>query len=140
MITVPSPRSRKRPRIEIIPLIDIIFFLFATFVMVSLSMVKNRGIALNLPAAATAGSQSRDASAVVSITANGDLFFNKQPLTGIELDHALRSFKASTSDPRIFINGDAGAGFGRVVAVLDELRTAGIEKISIETRPPPKNP
>lgn len=140
MIAIPSPRSRKRPRIEIIPLIDIIFFLFATFVMVSLSMVKNRGIALNLPAAATASSQSHDTSAVVSITADGEHFFNKQPLSDVELAQALRSFKASTSDPKIIVNGDTEAGFGRVVAVLDEIRTAGIEKISIETRLPPKNP
>ncbi len=44
MTTIPSPRSSRRARIEIIPLIDIIFFLLATFVMVSLSMVKNRAI------------------------------------------------------------------------------------------------
>ncbi len=53
MTMIPSPRSKRRARIEIIPLIDIIFFLLATFVMVSLSMIQNRGIAVQLPAAAT---------------------------------------------------------------------------------------
>ena len=53
MTTIPSPRSTRRARIEIIPLIDIIFFLLATFVMVSLSMIQNRGIPVQLPAATT---------------------------------------------------------------------------------------
>ena len=75
-----------------------------------------------------------------TVTANGELFFNKQPLTSIELAQILRSFKDSSPDPKIFVNGDTEAGFGHIVAVLDEIRTAGIEKISIETRPPPKNP
>ena len=48
-----SPFLKKRARIEIIPLIDIIFFLLATFVMVSLSMVKNHGINVALPTAST---------------------------------------------------------------------------------------
>lgn len=58
MTKIPSPRSNKRARIEIIPLIDIIFFLLATFVMVSLSMVQNRGIPVTLPAAATGAPQA----------------------------------------------------------------------------------
>jgi biopolymer transport protein ExbD len=53
MTIIPSPRGQKRARIEIIPLIDIMFFLLATFVMVSLSMVKNQGIPVRLPSAAT---------------------------------------------------------------------------------------
>lgn len=48
---LPLPNIRRRPRIEIIPLIDIIFFLLATFVMVSLSMVRNQGLNVNLPRA-----------------------------------------------------------------------------------------
>ncbi len=57
MTPIPSPRSKKRARIEIIPLIDIIFFLLATFVMVSLSMVKNKAIPVNLPPASTGAPQ-----------------------------------------------------------------------------------
>ncbi len=50
---IPSPRAARKARIEIIPLIDIIFFLLATFVMMSLSMIKNRGIPVNLPVASS---------------------------------------------------------------------------------------
>lgn len=73
MIPIPSPRSRRKARIEIIPLIDIIFFLFATFVMVSLSMVKNHGIPVHLPAAATGSPQSREHAAVVTVAEGGGL-------------------------------------------------------------------
>lgn len=77
MTPIPSPRSNKRARIEIIPLIDIIFFLLATFVMVSLSMVKNRAIPVHLPVAASGSAQDRSEFAAITITANGDVFFNK---------------------------------------------------------------
>ncbi len=57
-MNIPSPRPQKRARIEIIPLIDVIFFLLATFMMVSLSMVKNKGISVNLPVAAASQPQN----------------------------------------------------------------------------------
>ncbi len=56
---IPSSRPKKHARIEIVPLIDIMFFLLATFVMVSLSMVKNRGIAVVLPQAASGTPEDR---------------------------------------------------------------------------------
>ena len=136
MTPIPSPRSKKRARIEIIPLIDIIFFLLATFVMVSLSMVKNRGIPVNLPAAATGAPQEQSGSATISIDKNGALFFNKQPVSAEELEAGLKTLAAGTDNPRVFINGDAKAEFGKAVAVLDQVRRLGISRVAVETRPP----
>ena len=135
MTPIPSPRSKKRARIEIIPLIDIIFFLLATFVMVSLSMVKNRGIAVNLPAAATGSPQEQAESSTISIKADGSVYFNKQPVDAAQLDAALRQMLSRQRDPHVFINGDAEAGFGKAIAVLDEVRKLGITKVAIETVP-----
>jgi len=135
MIAIPSPRSRKRPRLEIIPLIDIIFFLFATFVMVSLSMVKNSGIPLRLPVAATGAPQDRARSATVSVDARGGLYFDRQPQTAGGLARSLRAFRDASPEGTIFLRGDTDASFGQVVAVLDTLRAAGLEKIAIETGP-----
>jgi biopolymer transport protein ExbD len=135
MISIPSPRSRRKARIEIIPLIDIIFFLFATFVMVSLSMVRNHGIAVNLPAAATGSPQERSRSAVVSIAADGGLFFNKRAVSPDQLRAALEDFAAANPDPTIFINGDARANLGGAISALDCVRSLGITKVAIETRP-----
>ena len=132
-MTIPSPRANRKARIEIVPLIDIIFFLLATFVMVSLSMVKNQGIAVNLPAAATSEPQERVAPATITITDGGALFFNKEAVTREQLAARLQALKASDPEPRVFINGDAKAEFGQAVAVLDEARRLGIVKIAIET-------
>src|SRR6202012_2675890 len=95
MTVIPSPRSHKRARIEIIPLIDVVFFLLATFVMVSLSMVKNQGISVNLPAAKSSAPQSRESSVVISVTAEGEVYLNKEAVTIEKLVAALRETLAS---------------------------------------------
>jgi biopolymer transport protein ExbD len=130
---IPLPRSNRRARIEIIPLIDIIFFLLATFVMVSLSMVKNQGINVRLPVAATSAAQDRKDYVSITIDENGGIFWNKDTVTVEDLPARLRQLKANQSDPRVFINGDAGTRFENVVSVLDEARKLGITKVAIET-------
>ncbi len=140
MTTIPSPRSSRRARIEIIPLIDIIFFLLATFVMVSLSMVKNHALPVNLPAAATGTPQDRADFAAITITAAGGVFFNKEPVTPEQLEGALRRLLAERPDPKVFINGDSKAEFGRAIEVLDQVRRLGITKIAIETQRKPGSP
>ena len=140
MISVPSPRSKKRPRIEIIPLIDIVFFLLATFVMVSLSMVKNQGIAVNLPAAATGAPQEHSQATTISVNADGVIYFNKEAVDDTQLDTALRQLQEREGDPRIFINGDEGAPFGKAISVLDRIRKLGITKVAIQTQPSTNHP
>jgi biopolymer transport protein ExbD len=135
MTQIPSPRSKRRARIEIIPLIDIIFFLLATFVMVSLSMVKNRAIPVNLPAASTGAPQETQDFATISINAGGAYFFNKQPVDIAGLENSLKDLLAGNPDPRVFIHGDAGAPFGKAIAALDEVRKLGITKVAIATQP-----
>ncbi len=135
MTIIPSPRSNRRVRIEIIPLIDIVFFLLATFVMMSLSMVKNQAIPVNLPAAVTGAAQDRQNVASITITAAGEVFFNKQPVNTMQLETELITWRAGNSDPRVFISGDIKTEFGRAIAVLDQVRKSGISKIAIETQP-----
>ena len=133
---IPSPRAQKRARIEIIPLIDIIFFLLATFVMVSLSMVKQKGIEVNLPPAATGREQTRDDTTVITVNAEGRLFFNREPIERAGLGGRLLALKKVQSDPKVYLNGDEKAPLGLAMAVLDEVRQAGIVKVSIATRNP----
>ena len=127
----------KRARIEIIPLIDIIFFLLATFVMVSLSMTKNQGVEVALPTAASAASlgnpQQMEKVVTLSVSEKGEVFFNKEKVTLAQLPFRLQTLKATNKDPRVIINGDAGADFKTVVAVLDEARKIGISKVGIST-------
>src|SRR5687768_16488955 len=137
---IPSPRSARRARIEIIPLIDIIFFLLATFVMVSLSMVKSKGVPVNLPGAASGEAQDRDEFTSITVTAENALLFNKQPISPDDLSGALQKLKAENADPKVFINGDEDSRLGLTILVLDEARKCGITKVSFETKPKPVTP
>jgi biopolymer transport protein ExbD len=127
----------KRARIKIIPLIDIMFFLLATFIMVSLSMTKNQGVQVALPAANTSqslGDQSEMEKAVtLSVNGAGDVFYNKDKITLAQLPLRLQTLKAAAKEPKVIINSDAGADFRHVVAVLDEVRKIGIPKVGINT-------
>jgi biopolymer transport protein ExbD len=127
----------KKARIEIIPLIDIIFFLLATFIMVSLSMTKNQGVAVALPTAGTAASlgdqKDQDKSVTLTVTDKGAVFYNKEKITLAHLPLKLQILKASTKDAKVIINSDAAADFKYVVTVLDEVRKIGIGKVGINT-------
>ncbi len=131
---IPSPRSQKKARIEVIPLIDIVFFLLATFVMVSMSMVKNEGVTVNVPIASTSAPQDRQEYTAITVTASGDYFFNKEAATLEAIVEKLKVLKETEKEPRVFINGDEKAEFGKAIAVLDETRKLGISKVAIETR------
>jgi biopolymer transport protein ExbD len=133
-MNIPSPSSRKRARIEIIPLIDIMFFLLATFLMVSLSMIKNQGVQVNLPAATTSAPQEQKDFAVISITEQGDIFYNKEKIEPDQLRPYLESLRDTYAEPKVFINGDEKVVFGKVVTVLDEARQVGIVKVAIQTK------
>jgi len=127
----------KKARIEIIPLIDIIFFLLATFIMVSLSMSKNQGVQVALPAAGKSDKlmdqADQDKAVTLSVNAKGEIFYNKEKVTIVQLPMRLQTFKTATKDPKVIINGDAGADFRYVVAVLDEVKKIGITKVGIST-------
>ena len=108
--------------------------LLATFVMVSMSMIKNQGITVNLPVATSSGPQDRKEYTAISVTASGEYFFNKEPATLEQIIERLKDLKAKEPEPHVFINGDEKAEFGKAIAVLDEARKLGISKIAIETK------
>ena len=133
----PSAGGQKRARIEIIPLIDIIFFLLATFIMVSLSMSKNEGMQVALPTASTSSKldelTEQEKAVTLSVNAAGDVFYNKEKITFAQLPLRLQNLKSASKDPRVILNSDAAAPFKNVVAVLDEVRKIGIAKVGINT-------
>ena len=135
---IPSVSYKRRARIEIIPLIDIIFFLLATFVMVSLSMVKNQGILVTLPRAAT-GRPRENApipTVTVTVTESSRLYLDKEPMSFEALLDRLKALREQKPDLRVVFNGDELATFGDVVKALDQTRRAGIEKVAIQTTGP----
>ena len=129
--------KKKSARIEIMPLIDIIFFLLATFIMVSLSMSKNQGVQVALPVSSTAQSlgdqQEMEKAVTLSVNDKGEIFFNKDKILIAQLPLKLQTFKLTAKDPKVIINSDGAADFKFVVAVLDEVRKIGIAKVGIST-------
>ena len=124
----------KKARIEIVPLIDVVFFLLATFVMVSLSMTKNQGVQVQLPSASTAEKiDDRESAVTMTVCQNGEIYFNKDKVNVAQLPFKLQTYKASAKDPKVVVNAEAKADFRNVVAVLDEARKVGILKVGIST-------
>jgi biopolymer transport protein ExbD len=130
---IASTHTRKRARIEIIPLIDIMFFLLATFIMVSLSMIKNESVPVSLPSAHSAKVSSDKTPVGVTVTKEGKIFWNKEEVTLETLPNKLDALVGSDADAKVFIHGDKKADFGLVVSVLDDIRRAGIKHTAIRT-------
>lgn len=124
----------KKARIEIIPLIDVIFFLLATFVLFTLSLNKTGGLAVPLPAASTSEPRDPGSSVTLTIRQDGTLGWDKEPITLDQFLIRLAAYKQTQDDPRVLINGDENALFNQVRYVVDEVRKAGISKVLIETR------
>lgn len=127
--------GKKKARIEIIPLIDVVFFLLATFVLFTLSLNKTEGLPVSLPKSETGEPRDPSGTATISITQEATLAWNKDPVTLDEFLTRLKAFKmANPIDSRILINGDENAPFNQAIYVFDEVRKAGIQKVLIETR------
>ena len=125
--------SPRRARIEIIPLIDEIFFLLATFVLFTLSLNKTGGLSVKLPSTDTGIPRNAEGAVTLSITAEGTLAWDKQPVTLDQFINRLQAYKQVEPNPRVLINGDENASFEQARYVVDEVRKAGITKIFIET-------
>jgi biopolymer transport protein ExbD len=129
-----GPGGTKKARIEIIPLIDVIFFLLATFVLFTLSLNKSNGLNVQLPVTQTGEPRDPAGSVTISVTDEGTLAWNKDLITLDEFLQRLQQFKASDPEGRILINGDERAFFAQAIYVFDEARKAGFTKVFIETR------
>jgi biopolymer transport protein ExbD len=126
------PGEHAEPRIEIVPLIDVMFFLLASFMLVSLSMVNLKSVNVNLPGAATATPENRSDFADISVNRDGAVFLDTSAVAANELAHELQ--RRLTADPklRVIISGDREARHGDIMRVLDIVRSAGIDKVAFE--------
>lgn len=125
-------------RIEIIPLIDIMFFLLASFMLVSLSMVNMKSMKVNLPAAKNAAQELKKDFVGISVDQSGELFLDKQPVAGNELIRKLAAAQAANANLKVFISGDENARHGAIIRALDLVRSAGIDKVAFEISPTKK--
>src|SRR5438445_4269958 len=134
-----SPLPHKKARIEIIPLIDIMFFLLASFMMASLTMIKLQSIKMDLPTATAATRDFKPDILNLSVDKIGDVYVGKTQVNLVQLHTILSNrFKVNTNLP-VYISGDKDATHGSVIRVLDIVRREGIQRVSfaISSQPPP---
>jgi biopolymer transport protein ExbD len=131
---VSSPIPHKKARIEIIPLIDIMFFLLASFMMVSLSQVHMKGMKVNLPKGTTGETQSKRDYISVSVDKNGNWFFDKMEMTPEAMQARLNQVHQENPEAKVFVRGDADTPHINVTRLLEELRASGFYKIAFEIK------
>lgn len=133
-----SSHARPGPeaRIELVPLIDIMFFLLAAFMLVSLGVVNSHSVKVDLPTAVTASQDSQTPAVSLSVDAAGTLFLERNPIGNHELVSWLTLQRQTNPSVRVFISGDQSARHGDVVRALDLIRSAGVDRVAFETREP----
>ncbi|MEY2537935.1 MAG: biopolymer transport protein ExbD [Verrucomicrobiota bacterium] len=131
---VTSPIPHKKARIEIIPLIDIMFFLLASFMMVSLSQVHMKGMKVTLPTGQSGETQSKRDYISVSVDANGNPYFDKEEMTYDKLTAKLKQVYAENPEAKVFVRGDRDTVHGNIIKVLDILRSVGFYKVAFEIK------
>ena len=129
--------GKKKARIEIIPLIDVIFFLLATFVLFTLSLDRIQSVPIDLPKVEPPKSSTPppedESSVTLQVSDGGTLYWNKELISVGEVVGRLSQLRSSFPDPKVLIATDDRAKYGDTINVLDQVRLAGIEKVSIET-------
>ncbi len=138
--STPFTAAPKKARIEIIPLIDVIFFLLATFVLFTLSLEKNTAIKVPLPKSDFPSTRSDiDTTLYLQASDTGTVYWKEgvagtsDPVPLNELAPRLEDYKRRTPEPRVMVRGDGTAKFGAAVLILDEVRKAKIKQASVET-------
>lgn len=128
----------KKARVEIIPLIDVIFFLLATFVLFTLSL--NKIAAIDMPFPHPTGKiEPIDNTVYIQASSTGTYYWKQgrhaapELISAAEIEPRLLDYRRHTNSPRVLIRGDDKAKFGSAIGVLDAVRKAGIAQVSVET-------
>ena len=126
-----SPLRRKKARLEIIPLIDIMFFLLASFMMVSLQMQKVRTLKASLPTATLATSSAKPDIINLRVDRLGLIYEDQAQISRADLRALLTNRYARNTNLPVSISGDRDARYGDTIAVLDFVKQAGIQRVAV---------
>jgi len=124
--------ERNRPRLEIVPMIDIMMFLLVFFVMIVLRMIPDSGVTLSLPGASTA-QQLPHTEVVIIIDKQGQMHVKDQLMTPDAMESYLQTVKTG-HDTDVIVAGDKGTKLQQLMDVMDLVRKAGITDIGIATQ------
>jgi biopolymer transport protein ExbD len=126
-----SPIRRKKARLEIIPLIDIMFFLLASFMMVSLQMQKVRTLKASLPTATLAASSEKPDIVNLRVDRLGLIHLDKTQISRAGLRDLLTNRLALNTNLPVSISGDRDARYGDAISLLDFVKQAGIQRVAV---------
>ena len=129
-----SPLPRRRTRLEIIPLIDIMFFLLASFMMVSLQMQKIRTLKASLPTATLATSTAKPDIINLKVDKFGQVALDQKQISFTDLFTTLTNRHHINTNVPVYISGDHDATHGSVVYVLDFVKRAGIDRVAVSVK------
>jgi biopolymer transport protein ExbD len=129
MMRIPRQEPEKA-RIEVIPMIDIVFFLLVFFMISTLSMTVNRSLPVNLPKAASS-QQERGETANLTVTKDGMMFLNKEPVILQDMVPRLKAELAKAPNLLVIVTADDQTSHGAIVDAIDEMRQAGVSRLAI---------
>jgi len=135
-----SPLRKRRTRLEIIPLMDIMFFLLASFMMVTLQMQKVRTLKASLPIATLATSTAKPDMVNLIVDRNGQVAVDARPVSFPDLFGMLTNRYSMNTNLPVYITGTRDATHGAIMYVLDFVRRAGIQRIAIAVKAAPGQP
>jgi biopolymer transport protein ExbD len=130
---IPSPIPKRRSRIVIIPLIDIMFFLLASFMMMALEMSKSENIKVRLPSASQSAQDYRPDMINIAVDKSGAVWLEKNEISMAELGLALSNRFRANPDLPVYISGDRDTLHGDMVKVYETVRSTGIQKVAFMT-------
>ena len=121
----------KKARIEMLPLIDIVFLLLVFFIYAMLSMAVHRGLPVELPLSTTA---EIDKKLILSVTVEADeaIYVDKERVALADLTQVLQSKAGSTREPGVLVFADRALPYQMIYNVLDKIRQAGLSRISLQ--------
>jgi biopolymer transport protein ExbD len=132
-----SPLRKRRTRLEIIPLIDIMFFLLASFMMVSLQMQKVRTLKASLPTATLATSTAKPDMVNLTVDRYGQVALDAKPIAFPDLNTLLTNRYSVNTNLPVYITGTRDATHGAMIYVLDFVKRAGIQRVAIAVKAAP---
>ena len=124
-------RNTKRARIEMLPMIDIVFLLLVFFIYAMLSMAVHRGLPVNLPASKTVQIDKKVVLAV-TIRADGSIFVDKEPVQLDRVTTLLQAKAKGQEQPGVLLFADRNLTYQNLFLVLDRIRQAGLNRISLQ--------
>jgi biopolymer transport protein ExbD len=135
-----TPIPEKKSRLEIIPLIDIMFFLLASFMMVSLQMQIVRTLKVNLPTATLATSNTKPDLVNLTVDKYGQASLDDKTIAFPDLFTVLTNRFALNTNLPVYITGEQSAHYGSVVYVVNLVKSAGIRQVAVAVKAAPDHP